>query len=67
MIKSCDRAVGITSSHAIALLGAFPYAADKICAMPRDISDPFGGSLEDYLRCLDEITQCIKEMFSLDV
>ena len=63
MVRCADRIVGITSSHAMALIGAFPFAADKIVAMPRDIPDPFGGSRDDYLRCLDEIIKGVKELF----
>lgn len=58
-----DIVVGISSSHAMALVSAFPQYASKITCMPEDIPDPFGGTEEDYVACLEKIKECIEKMF----
>ena len=65
MLKECDVAVAISSRHLFSLLHAFPEYADKFTVMKKDISDPYMLGAEEYERCLSEITECIKEMFSL--
>lgn len=62
-VSSADRIIGITSRHAMALISAFPEYAEKIEAMPFDISDPYGGSIEDYIKCLSDIEKALLEMF----
>ena len=66
LMKSAGRVIGISSRHAVALISAFPEYAEKIEAMPSDIADPFGGSEEDYIRCLDEIEKAEKTLFGHD-
>jgi len=61
----CERIVGISTAHAFELITRFPRLAGRIAAMPRDISDPYGGDLERYQQCLREITEGIREMFAL--
>ncbi|MBQ4574310.1 MAG: hypothetical protein IJA85_03855 [Clostridia bacterium] len=65
LLAACDVIVGISSRHAMALMQAFPQFASKITVMKRDIADPFGQDDEVYDRCLEEITECVKEMFTL--
>ncbi len=65
LLKEYDRAVAISSRHLMALLYAFPAYADKLTVMKKDISDPYMLGRDEYLKCLSEITECIKEMFSL--
>ena len=67
MIRGCDRVIGISHRHAMELICAFPAHAEKISSMPRDIPDPFGGSEDDYIQCLEAIAAGLKEMFLLDV
>ena len=59
------KAIAISSRHLMALLYAFPAYADKISVMKKDISDPYMLGKDEYSKCLCEITECIKEMFSL--
>jgi len=63
LMASADAVIGISGSHAMALMGAFPQYTSKIFAMPRDISDPFGGDVEDYIRCLSDIEAGLREAF----
>ena len=57
-----DLLIGLTRDHAVALLFRFPHLASRITVFPKDISDPFGGSAEDYRVCLEQITQGISDM-----
>lgn len=58
-----DIIIGISSSHAMALIGAFPQFASKITCMDEDIPDPFGMDLDDYISCMDKIRTSIERMF----
>lgn len=59
--------VAMTASHAAELRRRFPFAKDKIRLLgefaeadgvPRDIPDPFGGSVADYRRCAEKMISC---------
>jgi protein-tyrosine phosphatase len=63
MMRTADLVVGISSSHALRLMSAFPGYASKITCMPKDIADPWGGSLEDYKECLAQIIEGVKEIY----
>lgn len=54
--------IGITSRHAMWVLQNFPKYKDKVYAMPSDISDPYGGDLDVYRKCLDEIRQAVMKI-----
>ena len=62
-MKKAELVVGISSSHAMRLMAMFPEHASKITCMPKDIPDPWGGSLEDYKSCLEEITDGVKKIY----
>ena len=62
-METCDLIVGMTGEHAMRLIATFPQYASKITCFPKDIHDPFGGSLEDYKRCLAAISDGIVDMF----
>ena len=64
-LSRCDYIIGISESHTMELIARYPQLVSRILSMPKGISDPFGGSLEVYKDCLCEITQGIKELFSL--
>lgn len=66
VLASCDMIVAVTKAHMMTLICSFPAYAQKIHAMPKDISDPFGGSVETYVRTLEEITAGVKELFGFD-
>lgn len=62
LIKNADFIVGMTSNHARNIIALFPEYADKVYAMPMDISDPYGGNIETYRSCRDEIEICVKQL-----
>ncbi len=62
MINSASLVVGISASHVMQLIMACPHAAKKIISMPRDISDPYGGGLDTYRQCLQDIRLGLSEL-----
>ncbi|NLY68175.1 MAG: low molecular weight protein arginine phosphatase [Clostridiales bacterium] len=65
-VAAADRVIALTEPHMLVLMRSYPQYAAKITVMKRDIADPYGGTLEDYKRCLAEIIDCLREMFPLD-
>lgn len=66
MVNNADIVLAMTASHRNYLLKLMPEAAGKIftlkeycCGVYSDVSDPFGGDLEEYRRCRDEIRECL--------
>ncbi len=60
-INNYDLIIAMTESHAefVKLLGA---DASKIRIL--GVSDPFGGDLDEYRKCRDEIVEKLKEIFN---
>ncbi len=56
LLCTCDYIIGMTSIHAKLILDAFPDLKSKVYSFPTDICDPYGGDLELYRRCRDEIS-----------
>ena len=52
MVKDCDYIFGLTQRHGHGVISAFPEYADKVYSFPADISDPFGGDIVTYKKCL---------------
>ena len=65
ILSGCDRIIGITQSHAMSLILSYPQYASKIYPMDKDISDPYGGDIDVYLSCLDDIIEAVRSMFIL--
>ncbi|MBQ7923449.1 MAG: low molecular weight protein arginine phosphatase [Clostridia bacterium] len=63
-MEKAEIVYGITQRHAMQLLFAFPQYAAKISALPKDISDPYGGDLAIYEQCLDDIETAFEELFT---
>lgn len=61
-----DLLCAMTHRHAMELLLRFPEAASKMICMPKEISDPFGGDLASYRRCLAEIEEGVRALFFSD-
>ena len=61
-LASCEKIYGITNSHTLALISAFPQFAAKITVLPKSIPDPFLGDEAVYCECLDMIISAIKEI-----
>jgi beta-galactosidase len=73
LIDEADLVLAMTRSHKAQLLAIKPDASHKIftlaeyCAEDngRDISDPFGGDLNTYKRCRDEIAENLKKLIDM--
>ena len=59
IIKNADFIYGITEHHEARLKEDFPYFADKIFCMPENIGDPYGGNLEIYENCFENIKKSV--------
>ena len=64
--ERADLLVGLTGAHCMELFMRFPQAAARITSMPMAISDPYGGDLATYERCLAEITEGVRELLFAD-
>ena len=62
-VEACDLIIGMTGTHVMHLMAAFPAYASKIYGMPEDIPDPYGGDGTTYDACLAAIAQGLDEMF----
>ncbi len=66
MMERADLVLVMTQGHAEALRLDFPDQADKVYLLSEmkggrryDIQDPYGGPLEAYRACIDELTDLI--------
>ncbi len=66
ILRAADLVLVMTRNHAEALRLEFPDQAHKIYVLsemlggePYDIEDPFGGTLDDYRRCVAELDDTI--------
>ena len=61
-MADCDLLVGMSAGHVFEMMMRFPKAAQRILCMPREIADPYGGTLADYQACLAEITDGVRQL-----
>ena len=62
-----DAVYGMTRAHISYLRAAYPAYADKIHPLPGgDVSDPFGGTPEDYRVCADRLEADISALFTTE-
>ena len=65
ILKEASLVLAMTGSHQAILLSDYPAAKEKIFTLAEyvgqclDISDPFGGSLEDYRICAGQIKELL--------
>lgn len=70
LIDEADWILTMTDSHKQQVLALKPDANKKVFTLSeftfqdftRNISDPFGGNLDTYIECRNEITKYIKEL-----
>ena len=64
LVRVADLILTMGRSHRAALLAEFPEAAERVELLRPDggdVADPFGGSVEVYRRCAQEIAAAIRE------
>jgi len=59
IMQKADIVYGITENHAKILKKDYPQYGQKIFAMPENINDPYGGTLEVYKECFEKIKQAV--------
>lgn len=61
LVKSANLVLTMTNSHKDSILRLFPYALGKVFTLKTDgdVLDPFGGDLDVYRRCRDDIRKAI--------
>lgn len=65
IMESCDKIVAVGAGHAMMIIQSFPFFASKVTSFEKSITDPFGQSQAVYDKCLEEITECVKNSFTL--
>lgn len=58
MIRQADVLLVMTRGHRQAILGEYPEMSDRVLLLSpdqRDVSDPFGGPVDLYQQCADQI------------
>ncbi len=68
-VYNADLILTMGESHKNVIISAFPDVAEKVFTIyeyafseEKDIADPFGGNIEVYENCLDEIYTCLNEI-----
>jgi len=73
LIDWSDVILTMTSSHKHAIQAYFPAATPKVYTLREfigvegfgDIADPFGGELQDYRRCAEEIEESLDRLAAM--
>lgn len=64
IVENSLRVICMSAEHAMQLMCAFPMHAGRIAVMPYDIPDPYGGTAEDYEKCLAAIEEGLDMIFA---
>jgi len=67
LLQHCDQILTMTRNHRDAVLSNYPELASQVRLLsPRadDVPDPFGASLEEYIRCQKVITECLEHLLA---
>lgn len=65
LLNVADHIITMTSSHRESIGARFPEILPRVRLLSphgQDISDPFGGGREDYVRCREEIQTCLRRL-----
>lgn len=54
-ISNANAIFCMTRNHMLAVLSLYPESTEKLYLFEEEIGDPFGGGIEMYRRCRDEI------------
>lgn len=58
-MEHADKIICVSASHMMSMIFRFPSHASKITVLPKEIKDPFGGTLSDYKACLYDIDSAL--------
>ncbi len=69
-IKDTDLILTMTKEHTSIIKNAFPEYKDKVYTLyeyaensDKDIKDPYGCDLDEYIKCIDEISVLINKIY----
>ncbi|MBN2684340.1 MAG: low molecular weight protein arginine phosphatase [Pontiellaceae bacterium] len=70
LVNRVDLIITMTAGHRAQLLGVFPEVEERVflinafgtSKVPADVSDPFGGSLREYIHIRDEIDRALSDL-----
>lgn len=65
LLFHCDHILTMTRSHREAVLSAYPELQPFVRLLSpdaRDVVDPIGAGIEEYVRCREEITECLQRL-----
>ena len=70
LVESAELIIAMTGEHRRQILRAFPAVGDRVfliksfgtSKVPADVSDPYGGSLNEYRRIRDEIDRALSDL-----
>lgn len=65
-VERADLVVTVTPAHAQIIRNALPQYEHKIRSMPLPISDPYGGDMPVYRRCLADIEAALELLFGMN-
>ena len=70
ILHAAHLVLTMTNNHKDAIITAFPEFSHKVNTLSeaasenKDVSDPYGGDIDVYRLCADEITKYIKEIYN---
>lgn len=59
LLARVDRIYPMSEGHAMQLLMRYPEYATKLCRLPIEITDPYGGGLDAYRLCLAQLRMAL--------
>lgn len=70
LVEAADMIVVMTEDHRYRILDDFPEVGNRVfliksfgtSKVPADVSDPYGGSLNTYIRIRDEIDRALSDL-----
>lgn len=62
LLAEADYIIGMSGNHSRSLIAMYPKYSDKIYALSKDISDPYGGDIDVYRQTLCEIEEYVKQL-----
>lgn len=63
MMQNADIVYCMTREHKMLLCNIFPQFTSKVTTFEKSVSDPYGGDIEEYRECRDEISDRINKIF----
>jgi protein-tyrosine-phosphatase len=70
LVDRADLILAMSTVHQGRIVGSFPEARSKVVVLGHyagiggDIEDPFGGTLETYHRCAEQLSRLVRAVYS---